>query len=372
MKKYYPLLILFTFLFQSSKAQNKQYIYYFNNQLQSVSKENATVIGKGIRKDSVFMVQYYAADNDRLFLIESYTDSLLNTLHGIRIVYHPNKKIAEKSFFNTNKRDKSFVLWDSIGRIIDSTVYIDDMPITLVRYQYTENNERQTVQEFDKTYQFKFPDEKATVHAIDGTVLNTVVWKELMYDNKYALKKDKTKDNTYLIYKLSNYLFNLMVAKDPKPKESDFFKTNQKFNIHEVDIQNNKLRSKDLKGSILVINFWFINCPPCRKEIPDLNELVAAYKDNAKVKFIAIALDNKTDLKAFLALHPFQYQIVANGRSVVEQYGVQTFPTHIIVDGEGKVYFHTVGSPRQLMFWMKKTINELLDKQVVPIDNLKI
>ena len=40
----------------------------------------------------------------------------------------------------------------------------------------------------------------------------------------------------------------------------------------------NRIRTKDLKGKINVINFWFMKCAPCIAEIPALNTLVKKYK----------------------------------------------------------------------------------------------
>ena len=53
------------------------------------------------------------------------------------------------------------------------------------------------------------------------------------------------------------------------------------------------------------MNFWFINCPPCRAEIPELNKLVDSFKTNDKVVFIAVALDDKQSLETFLEQSPF-------------------------------------------------------------------
>ena len=38
------------------------------------------------------------------------------------------------------------------------------------------------------------------------------------------------------------------------------------------DVNGNKLNKKDLKGKVIVINFWFTTCQPCIQEIPLLNE----------------------------------------------------------------------------------------------------
>ena len=42
-------------------------------------------------------------------------------------------------------------------------------------------------------------------------------------------------------------------------------------------IDGEKYDTTSLKGKVVVLNFWFVDCPPCRKEIPELNKLVKKY-----------------------------------------------------------------------------------------------
>jgi peroxiredoxin len=106
------------------------------------------------------------------------------------------------------------------------------------------------------------------------------------------------------------------------------------FEVQSLD--GNQLRLADLRDKVVVLNFWFIACPPCRVEIPKLNQLVAGYGD-AEVVFIAFAPDNEEELKIFLAEMPFRYQIVANATPIAERYGIRGAPTHLVIDREGRV-----------------------------------
>lgn len=146
----------------------------------------------------------------------------------------------------------------------------------------------------------------------------------------------------------------------PPPKESSFFRKGERFNLGKMkDIQGAKLDLKENTGKITVVNFWFINCPPCRMEIPDLNELVTKYASDS-VRFVAVALDGRYELEEFLKGSPFRYQVVDNGRSLAQRYGVQSYPTHVVVDREGKVYFHTTGLSTNTVYWLEKSIKILL------------
>ncbi len=89
-----------------------------------------------------------------------------------------------------------------------------------------------------------------------------------------------------------------------------------------------------LKGKAVVLNFWFIGCPPCRQEIPGLNTLVKEYAQK-DVVFLALALDDEKSLNDFIKKTPFAYSIVPKAQSISELYGVEGYPTHIIINRKG-------------------------------------
>lgn len=146
-----------------------------------------------------------------------------------------------------------------------------------------------------------------------------------------------------------------------KPMESENFTIGQEiesFSTH--DMNGKKVKLKDLRGKVVMLNFWFIGCPPCRAEIPELNKLVELYEDNPNVVFLAVALDARYDIRNFLKIIPFNFDIIDDGSSIASIYKIHLYPTSVILDKEGKVAFHTVSFAANSPYWMKKTINESL------------
>ena len=149
----------------------------------------------------------------------------------------------------------------------------------------------------------------------------------------------------------------------PKPAETKFFKTGKKFDSFSAyDMNGNLVDSKELKGKVMVINFWFTTCPPCKQERPYLNKIVDDYKADSNVVFIAIALDRKQQLEPFLKENDFKYNVIPDGKKITDSYDVSSFPTQVIVSKEGKIAFHTVGYYNVTDYWMRKTIDELKGK----------
>lgn len=206
--------------------------------------------------------------------------------------------------------------------------------------------------------------ESMVVRGDDGMVYPYKTWKNLMLTGKYAIKKRGTFTDSgtpeYLIYQLSEAEQEAHFNRIAKPRASDSFKEGEEFKgFKATDINGKKFDLREAKGKVIVLNFWFINCPPCKQEIPQLNELVAAFKDNPNVVFLAIALDDRFAMREFIKTSPFNYNLV-EGRPIAAKYGVKGYPTHVVIDTAGKIKFSTLGLASNTIHWIKKSINESL------------
>jgi thiol-disulfide isomerase/thioredoxin len=150
-----------------------------------------------------------------------------------------------------------------------------------------------------------------------------------------------------------------LIRRMQKPAESTFFTTGEVLKPFKVtDITGTKISPKDWVGKIVVINFWFINCLPCRKEIPELNKMAIKYANNPDVIFIGIALDRKPSIDRFIAATPFAYHQVEDGEQYASLFKIHLYPTNVVIDKEGKVRFHSTGYTLNTPYWIEKTIAE--------------
>jgi len=108
-------------------------------------------------------------------------------------------------------------------------------------------------------------------------------------------------------------------------------------------LDGEKLSKEDLEGKVVIFNFWFVKCPPCRKEIPELNNLANEFKDNKDVIFIAPSLNDMEQLAAFTKKQPFDYILAEKHEGLSDQFSVPAYPTHVVMDKKGVVRFATVG-----------------------------
>ena len=91
----------------------------------------------------------------------------------------------------------------------------------------------------------------------------------------------------------------------------------------------------DLKGKVVVVEFWATWCPPCRKSIPHLVEL---HKQKAKDGLVIVGLTNeaKDKVEPFAKKMEMSY-IVGYGSQSGEAYGVEGIPTAFVVGADGKI-----------------------------------
>ena len=99
-----------------------------------------------------------------------------------------------------------------------------------------------------------------------------------------------------------------------------------------------------LAGKILVVNFWYIGCAPCRAELPALNRLAEEYKDK-NVLFLGFATDRADKLTpAFFQQNRFDFKIIADAGSIAKPFYITGFPTTYVVDQRGTIRQAWIGS----------------------------
>jgi peroxiredoxin len=102
------------------------------------------------------------------------------------------------------------------------------------------------------------------------------------------------------------------------------------------------LSLKDLKGQVVMINFWATWCGPCRQEMPLLQQIQAKYEP---LGFTLVGINVEPDsaaAKAWLAKVPVSFPIAFDRQNTVaESFGVIGMPSTVFIDRSGNVrYVH--------------------------------
>ncbi len=111
-------------------------------------------------------------------------------------------------------------------------------------------------------------------------------------------------------------------------------------------LSGNTIRSKELKGKIVVVKIWATWCGSCVKEIPQLNTLVEKYKNDSSIVFISITDDTKEKIERFLIDRPFAYQHITGAKDLKNTFqpGItKEIPKHMIVDRDMNIVLDISG-----------------------------
>jgi len=116
------------------------------------------------------------------------------------------------------------------------------------------------------------------------------------------------------------------------------------------DLSGNEVSLKELKGQIVLLDFWATWCPPCRRSIPELVAIQGKYKDQGLV-ILGVSTDDprKTGDKSLLAFknqYRINYSILRADYDVTMSYFGTTqmaIPSLFVIDREGGVVAKIVG-----------------------------
>jgi peroxiredoxin len=183
----------------------------------------------------------------------------------------------------------------------------------------------------------------------DGTTFNqkysdSVFKSKEGYRYSTKLYRDTISNNfSYVLYKRdkaevreTNRDFNDYIKADEKNR-----KKLKKSGIDELtltDIKGEVHSLETLKDKIILIDFWFINCGSCIKEIPDLNTLKAEF-EMEDIEWFGVTYDPKENVERFLKRIKFDYTIIPDSKHLTDRFNIRFYPTTLIIDTNRKIVY---------------------------------
>ena len=96
------------------------------------------------------------------------------------------------------------------------------------------------------------------------------------------------------------------------------------------------------KGKVVLLDFWIKNCGACIESVEFLNKLYEKYKDKNFELLSINSYDGIENINFFYNKYGLKYPVLTNGKSILEKYGVNAFPTIFILDKEGKIVYSDI------------------------------
>jgi len=131
------------------------------------------------------------------------------------------------------------------------------------------------------------------------------------------------------------------------------------------DLNGNSVKLSDLKGKVVVVDFWASWCVPCKKSIPHLIEL---YNNNRADSLIILGVNVDTQLDKVKEFQnsinsQISFPVIFDSESKIPPlYNVEAMPTAVVINKEGIIKFSETGYNTDLKERLDKTVKELLAK----------
>lgn len=127
-----------------------------------------------------------------------------------------------------------------------------------------------------------------------------------------------------------------------------FFSQQKAPEVTFTDLQGNKITTQDLRGKVVMVNFWATSCTTCVKEMPQMVEVYNQYKDRG-LEFVAVAMsyDPPNYVLNFAETRklPFKVALDPSGELAKSFGDVQLTPTTFVIDKEGRIVKRYLGEP---------------------------
>ncbi len=128
-----------------------------------------------------------------------------------------------------------------------------------------------------------------------------------------------------------------------------------------VSLTKDSVSLSDFKGRVVLIDFFYSSCYPCRLAIPELEALYKKFKDDGFVVVGIDPVDKKIpELEKFVSKTGISYPVLLSGKEIPKMWNVSSYPTIYILDTSGKIIYSIVGYGEGIKDEIERIITKLL------------
>ena len=162
-----------------------------------------------------------------------------------------------------------------------------------------------------------------------------------------------------LLYSPSREWFQRQIAFSPSVNTIDESEKIDTYNWNLNGLNTASIDFSELKGKVVFVNFWATWCPPCRAEMPMIQNLYNDYKDD--VAFVFVTSENWTTVESFFKKNTYDlptYNSISTPPNKFTE--TNSIPASYLLDKEGNILISKTGAAD----WDSDKVRNLLDKLI--------
>jgi peroxiredoxin len=111
------------------------------------------------------------------------------------------------------------------------------------------------------------------------------------------------------------------------------------------NLQGDTVSLSDLRGKVVLINFWAVSCPPCVEEMPTFQSLYRDWAARTDVVFLAINTgESAGTVNDFMQANKYTFTALLDSQyKATEDFQIQYTPTTVLIDKDGNLKYRVVG-----------------------------
>ena len=155
-------------------------------------------------------------------------------------------------------------------------------------------------------------------------------------------------------------MLSLLSGCGDSQKKAKVKKSVPAFSLTSLD--GNEITRDNLKGKVVILDFWATWCAPCRAAIPHMVDLYETYKDKG-LEVVGVSMDqNQSEVADFIKRNRVPYPIaMGTNNSITKDLGnISSLPTIILLDRKSSIEFKVVGFNAEIGTKLENKIKELL------------
>jgi len=110
------------------------------------------------------------------------------------------------------------------------------------------------------------------------------------------------------------------------------------------DINGKAIKLSDYRGDVIILNLFGTWCPPCRREMPDFNQIWEEYPKGVTIIAVSVGNESTEKVQEFAGANKLQFIVAVDDGSVSDLYGpIRAIPVSVIIDRDFRIARKYIG-----------------------------